>query len=174
MLVGRVVVGGCVPGDGGSLAGDLERDGALDGAGGAVAGLPVPKICFASSIAISMDHLAERLLLHACELFTGAGSQRQAAVAMGSIADIAFRRGDYDEALRIHRDVQLPAYGRLGDLREAAVTWGTKDPTAAPNGGYEPVTRFLPGYNLRSISSAARIMVARLVSAEPGWVASKL
>ena len=32
--------GGGVPGDGDSLAGDLEGDGALDGCGGAVAGLP--------------------------------------------------------------------------------------------------------------------------------------
>jgi hypothetical protein len=33
------VPGGGVPGDGDGLAGDLERDGALDGCGGAVAGL---------------------------------------------------------------------------------------------------------------------------------------
>jgi hypothetical protein len=37
--VGGVVACGGVPGDGGGLAGDLERHGALDGAGGAVAGL---------------------------------------------------------------------------------------------------------------------------------------
>ena len=35
-----VVADGGVPGDGDSLAGDLERDRALDGAGGPVAGLP--------------------------------------------------------------------------------------------------------------------------------------
>ena len=38
--VGGVVPGGGVPGGGDGLAGELERDGALDGAGGAVAGLP--------------------------------------------------------------------------------------------------------------------------------------
>lgn len=39
----RVVAGGCVPEDGDGLAGELERDGALDGPGGAVAGLPGPE-----------------------------------------------------------------------------------------------------------------------------------
>ncbi len=38
--VGGVVAGGGVPGDDDGLAGELERNGALDGAGGAVAGLP--------------------------------------------------------------------------------------------------------------------------------------
>ena len=37
--VGGVMPGGGVPGGGDGLAGELERDGALDGAGGAVAGL---------------------------------------------------------------------------------------------------------------------------------------
>ncbi len=36
----RVVAGGGVPAGGDGLAGELERDGPLDGAGGAVAGLP--------------------------------------------------------------------------------------------------------------------------------------
>ena len=38
--VGGVVAGGGVPGDGDRLAGERERAGALDGAGGSVAGLP--------------------------------------------------------------------------------------------------------------------------------------
>jgi hypothetical protein len=38
----------------GGLAGVLERDGALDRAGGTVAAWPVPKTCRASSIATSM------------------------------------------------------------------------------------------------------------------------
>jgi hypothetical protein len=38
--VGGVVAGGGVPDGGDGLAGDLERDGPLDGTGGAVAGLP--------------------------------------------------------------------------------------------------------------------------------------
>ena len=38
--VGGVIAGGGVPAGGDGLAGELERDGPLDGAGGAVAGLP--------------------------------------------------------------------------------------------------------------------------------------
>ena len=67
---------------------------------------------------------AEKLLRHACQLFTSAGSEREAAIAMGSIADIAYQRGDYDESLRIRREIQLPVFERLGDTRSAAVTWG--------------------------------------------------
>jgi hypothetical protein len=33
-------------------------------------------------------------------------------------------RGDYDEVLRIRRDIELPVHERLGDIRETAVTWG--------------------------------------------------
>ncbi len=29
-----------------------------------------------------------------------------------------------DEALRIHRDVELPVYERVGDIRETVLTWG--------------------------------------------------
>ena len=43
------------------LAGEHERDGPLDGCRGAVAGLPVPDSCFASSIATSIAHLAAYL-----------------------------------------------------------------------------------------------------------------
>ncbi len=57
MQAGGVVAGGGVPGDGDGLAGDPERDGTLDGRGGAVARLPVPKTCLATSVATSMLHL---------------------------------------------------------------------------------------------------------------------
>lgn len=43
---------------------------------------------------------AELLLRHALELFTTAGSELEAAAAMGPVADITCRRGDCDEALR--------------------------------------------------------------------------
>ena len=46
---------------------------------------------------------AGQLLQHACQLFEAAGSELEAAVAAELIADIAYRRGDYDEALRIRR-----------------------------------------------------------------------
>ena len=68
---------------------------------------------------------AGQLLRHAYQLFTAAGSEAEAAAVTGSIADIAYLRGDYDEALRIRREIQLPAFERLGDTRSAAVTWGS-------------------------------------------------
>ncbi len=79
---------------------------------------------------------AEKLLRHACQLFTGAGSEREAAIAMGSIADIAYDRGEYDEALRIRREIELPAFERLGDVRETAVTWGKIADIAYRRGDY--------------------------------------
>jgi tetratricopeptide (TPR) repeat protein len=67
---------------------------------------------------------AERLLHQAHQAFTTAGSDGEAATCQGTIADILFQRGDYDEALRIRREVQLPVFERLGDTRSAAVAWG--------------------------------------------------
>lgn len=61
---------------------------------------------------------AGKLFQHAYQLFTAAGSELEAAAVMGSIADIAYQRRDYDEALRIRREVELPVYERLGDTRE--------------------------------------------------------
>ena len=65
------------------------------------------------------------------------GDTRFAAVAWGKIADIAERRGDYDEALRIRREVELPVYERLGDTRETAVTWGKIADIAYQRGDYD-------------------------------------
>ena len=56
--VGGVVPGGGVPDDGQGLAGQGERDGGPDRAGGAVAACPAPKTCRASSNATSTLHLA--------------------------------------------------------------------------------------------------------------------
>ena len=84
---------------------------------------------------------AEQLLRHACELFTAAGSEGEEASAMDSIADIAYLRGDYDEALRIRRDVELPVYERLGDTRSAAVTWGKIADIAYRRGDYDEALR---------------------------------
>jgi tetratricopeptide (TPR) repeat protein len=58
------------------------------------------------------------------QLSTTAGAEDEAATVMGIIADIAYRRGELDEALRIQREIELPALERLGDTRSAAVTWG--------------------------------------------------
>ena len=68
---------------------------------------------------------AERALQQAGhQLFTTAGAEDEAATVMGIIADIAYDRGELDEALRIHREIGLPASERLGDTRSTAVTWG--------------------------------------------------
>ncbi|MGW1966620.1 CHAT domain-containing protein, partial [Streptomyces sp. NPDC001935] len=67
---------------------------------------------------------AEDQLHQARQLFTDAGSSREAAATWGKIADIHQQRGEVDEALRIHREVELPVYERIGDTRSTAVTWG--------------------------------------------------
>ncbi|HEV3293370.1 MAG TPA: CHAT domain-containing protein, partial [Streptosporangiaceae bacterium] len=100
-------------------------------------------------IAERADHLITRgeldqagqLLRHACQLFTAAGSELEATVAMGSIADIAYRRGDFDEALRIRREILLPAYQRLGDTRETAMAWGQIADIAYQRGDYDEALR---------------------------------
>ena len=84
---------------------------------------------------------AEQLLRHAYQLFTAAGSQREAALTMGWIAEIAYQRGDYEEALRIRREVELPVFERLGDTREAANTWGNIADIADRRGDFEEALR---------------------------------
>ena len=66
---------------------------------------------------------ADQLLRRACQLFTAAGSERQAAVAMGWIADIAYQRGDYDEAAEL-QGKRLDVHKQLGDLDGiASASW---------------------------------------------------
>jgi tetratricopeptide (TPR) repeat protein len=84
---------------------------------------------------------AEQLLQHAHQMFTAAGSELEAATAMAYIADIAYQRGDYDEALRIRREVELPAYERLGDTRETAIAWGNIADIAYQRGDYDEALR---------------------------------
>jgi tetratricopeptide (TPR) repeat protein len=79
---------------------------------------------------------AERLLQHAYQLFINGESELEAA-AMGTTADIAYRRGDYDEALRIHREIQLPVYERLGGTRSAAAAWSQIADIAYQRGDYD-------------------------------------
>lgn len=85
------------------------------------------------------DH-AERLLRQAHDLFSAGGSDREAATAMTLIADIAYHRGDYAEALRVRGDVVL-VYERLGDARSTAVTWGRIADIAFHRGNYEEALR---------------------------------
>jgi tetratricopeptide (TPR) repeat protein len=80
---------------------------------------------------------AEELLLQAHRLFRAAGSEREAAAVMGIIADIAYQRGDYDEALRIRREDELPVYERLGDTRATAICWGKIADITFQRGDYD-------------------------------------
>jgi tetratricopeptide (TPR) repeat protein len=85
--------------------------------------------------------LAEESLRRAHDLFAAAGSDGEAVVAMGSIADIAFRRGQFDEALRIRHDICLPAFERLGDAAAIAVTWGKIADIAFRRGDFDEALR---------------------------------
>ena len=38
-------------------------------------------------------------------------------MTQGQIADVLYRRGELDEALRIRREEELPVFERLGDVR---------------------------------------------------------
>ena len=105
---------------------------------------------------------AGELLQHAYQLFTAAGSELEAAAVMGSIADIAERRGDYDEALRIRREVTLPVYERLGDTRATAVAWGKIADIAERRGDYDEALRIrreveLPVYERLGDTRAAAV-----------------
>ncbi|RUL95210.1 tetratricopeptide repeat protein [Verrucosispora sp. FIM060022] len=84
---------------------------------------------------------AELLLRQSHQLFLAGGSEREAAVAVGQIADIYYLRGDYDEALRIHHDIALPACERLGDTRGTAVTWGKIADIHFERGDYDEALR---------------------------------
>src|SRR5437763_1420819 len=70
-------------------------------------------------------------------VFERVGDARLDAGTWGQIDDIAYQRGDYDEALRIRREVQLPVFERLGDTRSAAVTWGQIADIAYQRGDYD-------------------------------------
>ncbi len=55
---------------------------------------------------------------------TADGNDRLHAICQGEFADILFRRGELDEALRIRTEEELPVYERLGDVRSRTVTLG--------------------------------------------------
>ncbi len=89
-----------------------------------------------------LDEAMAAFAQHA-ELSEARGKDRDRAIARGSIADILFRRGQYDEALRIRHEEQLPVYARLGDLREIAVTQGKIADILFRRGEYDEALRIL-------------------------------
>ncbi|MEI2771279.1 MAG: tetratricopeptide repeat protein [Candidatus Competibacter sp.] len=80
----------------------------------------------ASNVAMSAGLLDRTLVLarHKAELDQSRGEEREAALALGRIADVCQARGQLDEALRIRQEEELPVYERLGDVRSRAVTLG--------------------------------------------------
>src|SRR6266446_57596 len=67
---------------------------------------------------------AQGLFAEAARLAEAAGNEISATIARGAIADILYRRGDLDEALRILREELIPVFERLGEVRSRAVTMG--------------------------------------------------
>jgi tetratricopeptide (TPR) repeat protein len=67
---------------------------------------------------------AKVLFAEAARYAEEAGQELSATIARGAIANILYRRGDLDEALRIRREEELPVYERLGDVRSRAITMG--------------------------------------------------
>ncbi len=74
----------------------------------------------------AMGHYQEAELdfQQALKLYQSLGAEKSIAVTQGRIADILYRRGELDEALRIYQEEEMPVYERLGDVRSRAVTLG--------------------------------------------------
>ena len=92
-------------------------------------------------ITVGEPDQAEQLLQQAHQLFTTADAEWEATTTQGDIADISYQRGYYDEALRIRREVELPAFERLGDTRSTAITWGKIADITFHRGDYDEVLR---------------------------------
>lgn len=60
----------------------------------------------------------------AADLGGKAGEPALVARALGRLAEICFRRGELDEALRIRKEEELPIYEKLSDVRSRAITLG--------------------------------------------------
>ncbi|MEV0104102.1 tetratricopeptide repeat protein, partial [Nocardia sp. NPDC050789] len=84
---------------------------------------------------------AEQLLEQAHRLFTAAGAEGEATVVTGHLAEVAEQRGEYAEAERIRRQVVLPVFERLGDVRSEAATWGQLADLAEGRGEYGEAER---------------------------------
>ena len=58
------------------------------------------------------------------ELFQSIDDPGSVAVSQGQIADILQARGQFDEALKIRTEQELPVYEQLGSIRNTAITQG--------------------------------------------------
>ncbi|MBI1206731.1 MAG: hypothetical protein GC191_05500 [Azospirillum sp.] len=70
-----------------------------------------------------------------------AGNPLQRAHTWNDYADILTARGQFDEALRIRREEELPVYEQLGDLRSKAVTMGQIADVAQARGQWDEALR---------------------------------
>jgi len=77
-----------------------------------------------ATLATTDPESALKRLEGVAEHFRQAGDVYSRAVTMGKIADIYYRRGRLDEALKIRQEEQLPVYELLDDVRSRAVTKG--------------------------------------------------
>ena len=67
---------------------------------------------------------AKAAYLRARDAVANMDDRRRRAITEGRIADILQARGEFDEALRIRTEEQLPVYERLGDVRSRAIAQG--------------------------------------------------
>jgi tetratricopeptide (TPR) repeat protein len=79
----------------------------------------------------------------AARLFSEQGDSRMRAVAIGKVADVHTARGEFDEALRIRSEEQLPVYVQLRDTREYAVTMGQIADLHTRQGQFDQALRIL-------------------------------
>ncbi len=67
---------------------------------------------------------AEEASRKACKISREHDDKKGIALAVGFLAHIFKIRGELDEALRIHKEEELPVYKRLGEVRLIAITKG--------------------------------------------------
>jgi tetratricopeptide (TPR) repeat protein len=84
---------------------------------------------------------AEKLTRDAWSRFRNLGDERMVAMAARQIADILSLRGEHDEALRIHREEELPVFERVGDARDRALTMGRIADVLALKGDFDEALR---------------------------------
>jgi hypothetical protein len=94
---------------------------------------------------------------------------RGTAIAWGKIADVLMQRGEFDEALRIRREEQLPVYARLGDVRGTAITWGKIADVLMHRGEFDEALRIrreeqLP--TLEKLGDKRELIVAKAMLAQ--------
>ena len=69
------------------------------------------------------------------------GDDLARAYARGGVADVLFAREEFDEALRIRREEQLPVFARFKDVRSTAITQGRIADILQIQGKFDEVLR---------------------------------